>query len=263
MYLNSVSRAQEQYSSAEANPRSAPPSDADPQSVAQFNQQIGQTGSTDRAADAQSAAGADQSGIQALLEQLVQLLQQLLQALGGQSDTGSGAESASGSNSSAGAPAAQAGESGKPRGGSVSDGEGTGVRSALGNSNIPPPVDNLQSVQLGGKTLTVGGDGTGTASASEVSQTAASIQNLYANSPSFKQMIDSSPHQTLEVSVGRRADNTSWGGGGSVYMNLNNIAPGNSDTFQELLAHEFAHAAVDMRHGSEQEALQDQIAAEA
>ncbi|MGF1642096.1 MAG: hypothetical protein ACFCUJ_00520 [Thiotrichales bacterium] len=253
MYSSSVARAPESHGTNDSSRRTPVGGSADPQSVAQFNAEVGQSQGKGKAADAGATDPAKSGDAKAMLEQILQLLQQLLQALGGKAAT----------ESNASAPSSSASKSSPPRGGSVSDGDGTGVRSVLGNSNIPPPVDNLQSVQLGGKTLTVGGDGSGTASAAEVSQTAASIENLYANSPSFKQMIDSSPHQNLEVSVGRRADNTSWGGGGSVFMNLNNIAAGNSDTFQELLAHEFAHAAIDMQHGSEQDVLQDRIAAEA
>ena len=77
-------------------------------------------------------------------------------------------------------------------------------------------------------------------------------------------MIDNSSDPSFEVSVGRRDDNTSWGNTeGRVFMNINNISPGNSDSWQSLLSHEFAHASIDLGHGGEMEQLEKQAASEA
>ncbi len=200
-----------------------------------------------------SDAPLDTEGLEGLLSQLLALLRALQAQLGGSGQAPAGTDDTG---------CGGGHEPGTGRGG-VSRGEGTPVRSELGNANIPPPVDNLRTLQLGAKTLTIGGDGTDSASPAEVEQTAQAIEQLYQRSPTFRQLIDDSPHQALEVAVGRRSDNISWGGGGSVFMNLNNIAPGSADTFQALLAHEFAHAAADMQHGSAQDALQEAVAAEA
>lgn len=112
---------------------------------------------------------------------------------------------------------------------------------------IPPPKDFLQSFLLGNKTLTLGGDGT--ASETEVQALSKVVQDLYQKSSVFREMIDISSDTSFTLTVGRRDDNTSWGNtDGRVFMNINNISPSHSDTFQSLLAHEFAHASIDIGH---------------
>ena len=77
-------------------------------------------------------------------------------------------------------------------------------------------------------------------------------------------MIDSSPNDTFEVSVGRRSDNTSWANAdGRVFMNINDISPDANDNFQSLTAHEFAHAGVNQQHGDEMRQFEQTVAKEA
>ncbi|WP_020558181.1 hypothetical protein [Thiofilum flexile] len=138
-----------------------------------------------------------------------------------------------------------------------------GSGDSVSNSGlIPKPIADIQTLNLGGKSLKIGGDGTCTAE--EVAATTKEIQNLYDKSPTFKTMIDRSANSALEVSVGRRADNISWGDSeGRVFMNINNVTPGNSDRFQALMGHEFAHATIDIPHGSVLEQIQNAVAQEA
>ncbi|HPE62297.1 MAG TPA: hypothetical protein PLB10_18355 [Thiolinea sp.] len=188
-------------------------------------------------------------------QQLIQLLQQLLQMLQG-GEPGGAADSASGTGKTHG------GSTAGPDGG-VSPVTGSGPGGSAGSDElIPKPTEHIQTLNLGGKNVTVGGDGT--SSAQEVAATANQVQHLYDNSPTFKNMIDNSSDPSFEVSVGRRSDNTSWGNTqGRVFMNINNVDPGNSDTFQSLMGHEFAHASVDMPHGSAIEQTQNAVAQEA
>ena len=56
----------------------------------------------------------------------------------------------------------------------------------------------------------------------------------------------------------------SWGNAdGRVFMNINDITPGSSDNFQALTAHEFAHAGIDLEHGSEMERFERAVSQEA
>ncbi len=129
------------------------------------------------------------------------------------------------------------------------------------NSNIPEATENMQNVQLGGKNISVGSDGT--ANATEVEETAQSIKHAYQNSPTFRNMIDKSSDPSFAVTVGKRSDNTSWGNtGGKIFMNLNNIQASNNDTFQALLSHEFAHASIDLKHGAELQRIERAVAKE-
>lgn len=178
------------------------------------------------------------------LNQIMQLLQQLVEQIGGSQSPKGG--------SSAG-----------PGGGvNPVKGTGPGGSAPAGDGTIPKPTEHIQELNLGGKTVTVGGDGT--ASAEEIAQTAQSIEHMYQNSPTFKNMIDNSSDPSFEVSVGKRSDNTSWGNSnGRIFMNTNNVAPGNSDAWQSLLSHEFAHASIDLGHGGEMERLEEQAAREA
>lgn len=188
-----------------------------------------------------AAQGQSAEQLQQLVEQLIQLIQQLIQSM-------QGSEKAQG--------ASVAGPGGQVQ--SVD----TPVTQGNADAKIPKPTEHIQTLNLGGKQITVGGDGS--ASAAEVQSTAASISNLYQNSPTFKNMIDNSRDPSFQVSVGRRSDNTSWGAGdGRLFMNINNVVPGNNDTFQSLLGHEFAHASIDLGHGAELEQLQSRVAQEA
>ncbi len=133
---------------------------------------------------------------------------------------------------------------------------------AAGDGQIPKPTEHKQSFELGGKQVTMGGDGS--ASAAEVQQTKETLTNLYNNSSSFKQMLDSSPNESFEVSVGKRDDNMSWGNAdGRVFMNINNIKPDSGDGFESLMAHELAHAGVNMQHGDEMKQFEQTVAKEA
>ena len=184
-----------------------------------------------------------------LMQKLIALLQQLVQALQG-TDAGSSKNLTHGGSTSNGQ-------------GGVTPVSGSGSGGSAGADElIPKPTEYLQSLNLGGKQVTVGGDGT--ASADEVAATAGNIQQLYDSSPTFRNMIDSSSDPSFEVSVGKRSDNTSWGNTqGRVFMNLNNVSPDGGDTFQSLLGHEFAHASIDLGHGAAMEQTQNAVAAEA
>jgi len=130
------------------------------------------------------------------------------------------------------------------------------------NGKIPQATENIQNFQLGGKNISVGSEGT--ASATEVEATAQSIKHVYQNSPTFRNMIDNSSDPSFAVTVGKRSDNTSWGNtGGKIFMNLNNIQASNNDSFQALLAHEFAHASIDLKHGAEMQRIEKAVAQEA
>lgn len=130
------------------------------------------------------------------------------------------------------------------------------------NSKIPEATENIQNFQLGDKNISVGSDAT--ASATEVEETAKSIKHAYQNSPTFQNMIDQSSDPFFTVTVGKRNDNTSWGNtAGKIFMNLNNIQASNDDTFQALLAHEFAHASIDLKHGAEIQRIEKAVAKEA
>lgn len=133
---------------------------------------------------------------------------------------------------------------------------------AAGNGEIPKPTEHKQSFELGGKQVTIGGDGS--ASAAEVQQTKETLTDLYNNSDTFKEMVDSSPNEKFEVSVGKRDDNMSWGNeDGRVFMNINNITPDSNDAFQSLMAHEMGHAGADMQHGAEMKQFEQAVAKEA
>ncbi len=133
---------------------------------------------------------------------------------------------------------------------------------AAGDGQIPKPSEHLQDFNLGGKQVTLGGDGS--ASASEVGQTKDTLTDLYANSTSFKNMLDSSPNDSFEVSVGRKNDDMSWANAdGRVFMNINDITLGSNDSFQALTAHEFAHAGVDQQHGEAMKQFEQKVAQEA
>ena len=140
--------------------------------------------------------------------------------------------------------------------------EGSGVGGSAGkNELIPPPTKDVQTFDLGSKKLTIGSDGS--ANANEVAKTADSIKHLYNSSSTFRNMIDSSSDPSFDVTVGKRSDNTSWGNTlGKVFVNTNNIAPSNEDSFQSLLGHEFAHASIDLGHGAEMKNVESAVAKE-
>jgi len=160
---------------------------------------------------------------------------------------------------------------GKSRGASSIGSDGTlrpveGASGPLGGTQgpsdkIPDPTKNVREVALGDKTMTIGSDGS--ASAAEVDAAAKELQRMYDVSPTFRDSIDGAGADKLTVTLGRRGDNTSWGGGGRVFLNLNNISAGNNDRFQGIVGHEFAHAADGLGHGSELDAIEDKVRAEA
>ena len=163
------------------------------------------------------------------------------------------------SGSDGGAPS---GGSPNGSGGKIENNKVVGENVAKGDSQIPKPTEHLENFSLGNKQVTIGGDGS--ASAGEVQLTKQTMTDLYQNSPSFKSMIDSSPNESFEVSVGKRSDNMSWGNAdGRVFMNVNDITPGSSDNFQALTAHEFAHAGIDLGHGSEMQRFEQTVSQEA
>ncbi len=239
----------------EATPPPPPPAN----DVSAFNQAMGNDSSN--SLSAASGSCCDKDGAQAgsnnpldapqmkeTLTQIIQLIQQLLEKMGGEQGETKGG-------STAGPDGGVKPVDGPGPGGSAGTGSG-------GDQRIPPPTEHIQELNLGGKTVTVGGDGS--ASAEEVGQTAQSIEHMYQNSPTFKNMIDSSSDPSFEVSVGKRDDNTSWGNSeGRIFMNVNNVSPGNNDAWQSLLSHEFAHASIDIGHGGEMERLEQQAASEA
>lgn len=233
-----------------------------------------QGGGASQAAGADGGAGAAEGEggekgeakkeeLMAKIQELLSAVLKLLKAMSGEGE-GASAPSAGATALDDGTIQDAPGDGGGSGGGGPSGvGGGGAAGGPPGAGNIPRPQEHIQTLQLGNKTVKVGGDGTGAASAQEVAATAKSIEHMYNTSPTFKNMIDNSQHQNLEVSVGRRSDNTSWGGGGRVFMNINNVAPGNSDTFQGLLGHEFAHAAAGLHHGAELDRIEAATAAEA
>ncbi len=193
-----------------------------------------------------SATGASLDSTLNAIKQTLQTLQQLIQSL---------IQSLSQKNPSGGSALQQ--------NGSVMPVEGSGN---LGGSHgpserIPDPTEHVREITLGDKTMTVGGDGS--ASEGEVDAAAAELQRMYNASPSFKQSIDNAQSSDLTFTVGRRSDNTSWGGGGRVFLNINNVTPGNNDRFQGLVGHEFGHAAQGLHHGAELDSLEARVRAEA
>ncbi len=133
---------------------------------------------------------------------------------------------------------------------------------AIGDGEIPKPSQYQQNLTLGDKQIEIGSDGS--ASAAEVEQTKETLTDLYENSASFKEMLDSSPNDSFEVSVGRRDDNMSWANAdGRVFMNINDITPDSNDHFQALTAHEFAHAGINQQHGTEMKEFEQKVALEA
>jgi hypothetical protein len=246
-------------------------------SVQNFNQAMNSqetdkagAGSGNKSGQTSDQAGSDaDSKLQELKDLIIQLLQKLMEMLKGGDSSEQQAGAGGGSNASPGnsasTPSTRGGSTPNGNEGGVKPVEGSGPGGSAGSGElIPPPQENIQTLNLGGKQVTVGGDGTGAASAGEVKATADNIQNLYTNSPTFRNMIDSSSDPSFEVSVGRRDDNTSWGNTtGKVFMNLNNVDATNSDTFQSLLGHEFGHASVDLGHGSQMEQTENAVAQEA
>ena len=243
MQINSISS-----SSVRANNPATNPSAPSGNDIRSFNNGM-QTADHNGSAAEPAAQPQDPQSTQQLLQLITQILQLLLKSIDDSSETGC--------------------DQGKARGGSVTDGNGVqpvqggGKGGSAGSDQlIPPPSEHIQQLNLGGKPVTVGGDGS--SSAAEVAATANNIEDLYNNSPTFRNMIDTSSDPSFEVSVGRRSDNTSWGNTeGRVFMNINNIAPTNSDNFQSLLGHEFAHASIDLGHGGQMEQVQQAVAQEA
>lgn len=263
MNINSVDSQSRINDVASSNNGSVSASSPSASSVQAFNQAMNtQTDGTEtRSGGPSNQASGQKNGtndklqeMQELIAEILQRLLEILKSMGG-SDNGQTGQA----------------EQGQSKGGSTPNGEGGGINPVEGNGPggsagsdqlIPPPQEHIQNLNLGGKQVTVGGDGT--ASAEEVQATASNIQNLYDNSPTFRNMIDTSSDPSFEVSVGRRSDNTSWGNTqGRVFMNINNTAPSNSDTFQSLLAHEFAHASIDLGHGSQMQQVENAVAQEA
>lgn len=184
------------------------------------------------------------SQIEEMLKLLVEMLQQVVEQMSG---------------------GASSGDTGGPQGAIAPDGGGAPIAEDTppggAGEKIPPPSEHVQTFNLGGKQVTIGGDGS--ANAQEVQQTAQTMQRMYETSPTFRQQIDGNPNDQLSVTVGKRADNTSWGHtNGSVYMNLNNIDPSSNDTFESIMSHEIAHTQ-GHGHGHEIESLESAVAAEA
>lgn len=222
------------YQPANTAGASSPPGPNTTDQMGMPHQQSGALSNAQQGSD--QSNGADD--IKGLLEQLLTLLSQLLEQLQS-SGGGQGAVTPDGG----GPPVAESGGNGG------------------GSDNIPKPTEHVQTINLGGKEVTIGGDGT--ASAQEVQQTADTMQRMYQTSPSFRQQIDGNQNASLEVSVGRRSDNTSWGNpDGRIFMNINNVSPTTNDTFESLVSHEIGHTQ-GMDHGSAMEALQERVAAEA
>lgn len=212
------------------------------------------------ATQAQDVGKPKESLSEAQIQKLLAMLLELIAMLSGSEEEGEGKPPS-------GAPSGSGG--GAPSGGSPSASPGkiennkvVGENVAKGDGQIPKPTEHMQNFSLGNKQVTIGGDGS--ASADEVQQTKQTMTDLYQNSPSFKSMIDSSPNESFEVSVGKRSDNMSWGNAdGRVFMNINDITPGSSDNFQALTAHEFAHAGIDLGHGSEMQRFEQAVSQEA
>ncbi len=217
------------------------------------NESYNKAGNDISFADSQKEDESPLEQIEEILPALINILEELAELIG---DVTGDKESSESSESSK--PSGK----GTSNGAVINDDKTMGNESNQGKGNIPKPTEHLQEVDLGGKKMTIGGDGS--ASAQEVKATAESIKNLYQNSDSFKDMIDSSSDKGFEVSVGKRGDNTSWGNAdGRVFMNINNIEPGDSNGFQSLLGHEFAHASIDLDHGAQLDNISSAVAAEA
>lgn len=188
-----------------------------------------------KAADDQQPQGKD-AKMEEVLEMLQQLIQQLLQSLKEDNkktaDTNdkTANDKPSSAKPSQGSDAANGANGGVQAGGNGAEGS-----SSAANDKIPPATEHIQQLNLGGKPVSVGGDGT--ASAEEVFATAANIQHLYDNNPAFKEMIDKSGDNQLEITVGRNTENSSWDSdNGRVFLNMNQVAPSNSNTYQDLFA---------------------------
>ena len=265
----------------------APPN---PEDVSSFNHALS-TDSNDKihgdySSDKEKKSEGSGSTEDQLKKILMMLMELLSTLLGDDKDKGKGDGSKKGGDDFAGLGGSNSGGGGKKAGGGKSQGagasEGGGKSHGAGaseggekskgagepqvakgsESKIPQATEHLQEFNLGDKKINIGGDGT--ASGSEVQETKNAITDLYNNSPSFKKMIDSSPNETLDVSVGKNKDNMSWGNeNGSIFMNLNSITAGSSDKFQSLLAHEFAHAAVGADHGDAMDKFEQTVAREA
>jgi hypothetical protein len=250
----------------------------DPVAVSDFKQAMSQgalSSDTANAVEGDSPVakgdGASKSGdeqMQKILMMLIELLAMLAKSMQAGSegeDTKSG--SAKGNDAVQGGGSGKGETSGKGEGGEkpakVENGNIVAENNvAAGDGQIPKPTEHKQLFELGGKQVTIGGDGS--ASASEVQQTKNTLTNLYENSPTFKQMLDSSPNDAFEVSVGKRDDNMSWGNAdGRVFMNVKNITAGANDGFEALTAHEFGHAGVGMQHGAEMRQFEQRVAREA
>ncbi len=129
------------------------------------------------------------------------------------------------------------------------------------SERIPEPTQNVREIDLGGKTMTIGGDGS--VSNAEVNAAAAEMQRMYDTSPTFRASVDNAQSADLTVTVGKRGDNTSWGGGGRIFLNVNNITPGNNDTFQGIVGHEMGHAAQGLSHGAALDNMEEDVRMEA
>ncbi|MCK5896544.1 MAG: hypothetical protein KAG20_07045 [Cocleimonas sp.] len=251
--------------------------DAKPADVGDFQKAMSNTGGAiDKASspDDTEAAGDNKLGgdkMKQLLMMLLELITMLMKSMEGgdksDDDKVKSGES-KGGGGTAPAPSGDAGGSEKAgKGGSesakVENGKVVAENNVgAGDEQIPKPTEHMQSFDLGGKQVTIGGDGT--ASATEVQETKDTLMNLYENSTTFKNMIDSSSNDNFEVSVGKRDDNMSWGNAdGRIFMNVNNVTPGANDSFEALTAHEMAHAGAGMRHGAEMEKFEQTVAAEA
>jgi len=212
---------------------------------------------------ATQAQDVGKSGGQITEAQLKQLLTMLLELIAMLEDPEGKANGQSGGKPEGGSPTGGAPAGGGGSGsGKVENNKVVGDNVSAGNGEIPKPTEHMQGFNLGDKQVTIGGDGS--ANATEVQQTKQTMTDLYANSPSFRSMIDSSPNESFEISVGRRSDNMSWGNAdGRVFMNINNITPGSSDNFQALTAHELAHAGVDQKHGADMERFEQAVSQEA
>lgn len=193
---------------------------------------------------------------QQIMLKIVELIQKLIEALDPEAKQNTPTSTASNTgNKGAGGSPSPVGSSQLVQPTDISPTE------SANDSKIPKATENIQNFTLGNKNISVGSDGS--ASAAEVEDTAQSIKHAYNSSPTFRNMIDNSSDPAFEVTVGKRADNTSWGNTeGRVFMNLNNIQADNSDRFQALLAHEFAHASIDLPHGAEIERVERAVAQE-
>jgi hypothetical protein len=246
----------------------------DPIAVSDFKQAMSQGAlSTDNAnavegvdsppagADGASKSGDDQ--MQKIVMLLIELLAMLAKAMGGDSEGGDtkGSDAMQGKGGSKGEQSAKGGGGEQPA--KVENGNVVAENNvAAGDGQIPKPTEHKQSFELGGKQVAIGGDGS--ASADDVQKTKDTLTNLYENSPTFKNRIDSSPNDGFEVSVGKRDDNMSWGNAdGRVFMNVNNIKAGANDSFEALTAHEFGHAGAGMKHGAEMKKFEQTVAKEA